>query len=200
MGPSLPAVFTVTVTVSPSYGQSLPHGSATRCGLYAPASTCLAAIPLSTPTSPPFAAHHHRRPRRETRRGSETRSEDILRGTCLTSCASPGQLTTWLSVRAACPVGYLLSCRDNPPRYATSDSFSASAPGRPSWMMPLRARITPRVSPLCQMLRPKTTPAAPAPTASWGTRSVSSRVSILGPPAIRTGTGQLSVTRRKSSV
>jgi N-acetylglucosamine-6-sulfatase len=78
--------------------------------------------------------------------------------------------------------------------------LSTSVAGWPSWMMLPRAWIMPRVSPLCQMLRPKTTPAAPAWVASWTTCSVSSTVSTFGPPATRTGTGQFPVTLSKSSV
>src|SRR5215211_156272 len=72
------------------------------------------------------------------------------------------------------------SCPSPSTHYARSDPASASATGRPSWMMLFKAQIMPRVSPLCQMLRPKTTPAAPASVASWTTCSVSSTVSILG--------------------
>src|SRR4028118_945021 len=64
MGPSSPAVFTVTVTVSPSYGQSFPHGSATLGGLYEPALPASAAAPSPTPASFwPRSRPHPRPPR-----------------------------------------------------------------------------------------------------------------------------------------
>ncbi len=52
---------------------------------------------------------------------------------------------------------------------------------------------------LCQMLRPNTTPRAPASSVSRTTWSTARSLSIFGPPAISTGAGQPAVTLWKLS-
>ena len=68
----------------------------------------------------------------------------------------------------------------------------------PWWMIAFSA-VTMTGSGFCQMLRPNTTPLPPASMEPCTTSSAARAVSIFVPPAIITGTGQFSTTRRKLS-
>src|SRR6266581_7123331 len=67
-----------------------------------------------------------------------------------------------------------------------------------SWTTARTPRIIPTGLEDCQMLRPMSTPAAPACTELYASSSASSSVSSFGPPATTSGTGHPSTTLSKS--